>query len=255
MSVENAPRGLIGVLAPETNTTVAPEFAILMPPGVTFVTAELVSAKTDPEERLIDYFDQLDRSILQFAAAPIKAVAIASTGASYLVGVARERVTLKSLSARLGIPAISAASAVVDALRCLNAEEIGLVSPYPANLTDASVGYWEAQGFTVAEVASAETSGNDSDSLYSLGTEQARHALAQIERRDLDAVVMLGTDMPSLLPIRDQPRLGTAPVLSCMLCLAWRSVVALEKQTPGEENLLEWVSSAEWGPRLSALLP
>lgn len=255
MSVEYAPRGLIGVLTPQANTTVEPEFVILTPPGVAFVNGRLVSAKSDMEERLVDYFDQLDQSVQQFANAPIEALAIACTGASYLAGVARERMTLKRLSDRLGVPVFTAASAVVDALRSLNAEEIGLVSPYPASLTESSIGYWEAQGFTVAEVASAETSSGNFHPIYSLPAEQARHGLDRIARRDLDAIVMLGTGMPTLRPILDRPRVGTAPVLSCMLCLGWRSVVAVEKKTPTEANLLDWVSGAEWGPRLAARLP
>ena len=255
MRVEYAPRGLIGVLTPQANTTVEPEMVVLSPPGVAFINGRLLSAKADMEDRLVDYFDQLDQSVTQFANAPIEALAIACTGASYLAGVARERVTLKRLSERLGVPVFTAASAVVDALRCLDAEEIGLVSPYPASLTESSIGYWEAQGFTVAAVATAETSGDNFHPIYSLPSEQARLGLERIERRDLDAIVMLGTGMPTLRPILDQPRLGTAPVMSCMLCLGWRSVIAVEKRPPGEANILEWVSGAEWGPRLAARLP
>src|SRR6185312_17475086 len=43
--VEYAPRGLIGLLTPHANTTLEPEFFILMSPGYAFLNARLVSDK------------------------------------------------------------------------------------------------------------------------------------------------------------------------------------------------------------------
>ena len=48
--VEYAPKGLIGVLTPQANTTVEPELAILWPRGVAMINARLTSAKTTIEE-------------------------------------------------------------------------------------------------------------------------------------------------------------------------------------------------------------
>jgi maleate isomerase len=82
--VEYARTGLIGVLTPQANTTVEPEFAILMPPGYAFLNARLVSDKPTISARLDDYFAAMESTITQFANAPIGAVAFACTGASYL---------------------------------------------------------------------------------------------------------------------------------------------------------------------------
>ena len=60
--VEYARKGLIGVLTPQANTTVEPEFAILMPPGYAFLNARMVSEKPTIEGRLGDYFGNMEHT-------------------------------------------------------------------------------------------------------------------------------------------------------------------------------------------------
>ena len=57
MSLEYAPRGLVGMLTPQANTTVEPEFNLLWPPGVAMINARLMSDKPSMSDRLVDYFD------------------------------------------------------------------------------------------------------------------------------------------------------------------------------------------------------
>lgn len=81
MTLEYAPRGLIGVFTPQANTTVEPEMQVLLPPGFAAINARLTSPKDTIEDRLIDYYDTLEDSLTQFANAPIEAVAVGCTGA------------------------------------------------------------------------------------------------------------------------------------------------------------------------------
>jgi maleate cis-trans isomerase len=252
MPVEYAPRGLVGTLTPQANTTVEPEFSILWPAGIAMINGRLTSTKATIEERLVDYFDQLEDSLKQFANAPIDAIAVACTGASYLAGGARERDTLRRLADRTGVAAFTAASAVVDALNALGARRIGLVSPYPATLTAASVRYWRSRGFDVAGLVEAKTDAGRFHPIYAMPASGAMAALETLAGKELDAIVMLGTGMPSLQPIGDRPRIGRAPVMSCMLCLAWRTVTAIDRETPSAKTLLDWIAGADWRPRLAA---
>ncbi len=253
MSVEYAPHGLVGVLTPQANTTVEPEYAILMPPGVAWLNARMTSPCNTIEERLIDYFNNVREFAKQFANAPIGSLAFACTGTSYLVGAEREDEVLAELSAMLGVPAMSAATAVVQSLNLIGARKIALVSPYPGMLDEACTPYWNSRGFEVVAKTSAARESDEFHPIYSLPSGAAQMGLDALEGVDMDAVVMLGTGMPTLLPIARKPYVGRAPVTSCMLSIVWASVAALRKQPPTREDFLNWVEARHWRNRIDAL--
>jgi maleate cis-trans isomerase len=251
MSLEYASRGLVGMLTPQANTTVEPEFNILWPRGVAMINARLLSDKPSMTDRLVDYFDNYSASLKQFANAPVSAVGAACTGASYLAGREREATVAKEISAK-GAPFLTAAIAVVDALNALGARKIGLVSPYPDDLNRASVAYWQSHGFEVGEIANAFKSGSAFHPIYSLGGSVASAALRTLEDKPLDAIVMLGTGMPTLQPIAETIGWRGAPVMSCNLCLAWRLIEALDKRTPQRATLEPWLKGDGWVTQLKA---
>ncbi|NKC29762.1 maleate cis-trans isomerase family protein [Falsiroseomonas selenitidurans] len=249
MTVEYAPRGLVGVLTPQANTTVEPEFAMLWPPGIAMLNARMTSSKPTIIARLLDYLAELPSAAAQFANAPIDALAFACTGASYYAGVAEEDALVARMQDALGIPVITAALAVRDAFHAVGAERIGLVSPYPDDLTGAAVDYWTARGFEVAAVSRGAMADGSFHPIYAMTAQGAAAALAALPAGRVQAVAMLGTGMPTLGPILGQPFLGEAPVTSCMHALAWRSVCAVTKQAPEAENFLAWVRGEGWGAR------
>jgi len=252
MSLEYASRGLVGMLTPQANTTVEPEFNLLWPPRVAMINARLMSDEPAMEARLIDYFANYGGALGQFANAPLKAAAAACTGASYLAGREREADLVVELQARHGFAFITAATAVVDALTVLKAKRIGLVSPYPAGLNEASVAYWRSQGFDPVEIASVFNTESAFHPIYSLEGSAATQALRSLEGNPIDAIVMLGTGMPTLAPIAETIGWSGAPVMSCNLCMAWRVVEALDGQAPSITTLEPWLRGEGWVGRLKA---
>jgi maleate cis-trans isomerase len=252
MPVEYAPRGLIGVLTPQANTTVEPEFCIMLPPGQAMINARMVSAEGSLEARLADYLDRLDDTIAQFANAPLSAIALATTGTSYLAGAAREAEMVDAVTRRAGAPLVTTGQAVVLALRTLNARTIGLVSPYPESLTRKSVAYWSDQGFAIGEVIRIGTRPGTFHPIYTISAADAEAGLKGLEDKKLDAIVLLGTGMPTLATILRQPRVGGAAVISCMMCLGWAAISAAAHQQADHQSLLRFSGGEEWGPRLRA---
>jgi len=249
--LEYAKRGLVGVLTPQANTTVEPEFSILWPNGISMLNARLTSRKKTILDRLVDYTNQIEATLNQFANAPIQAVAFGCTGASYLIGQKKEAEICARIEKNRGVPFVTAARAVTDSLNALSAKSIGLVSPYPSNLTEVSVNYWQNAGFKVKEVASAFNNESEFHPIYSLQAESSAEALQSLKNKNIDAIVMLGTGMPTLQPILDCANWDGAPVTSCMLSLAWRTVLYLDNQLPSAENMLAWCGGATWYQRMS----
>jgi maleate cis-trans isomerase len=116
---------------------------------------------------------------------------------------------------------------VCEAFAALGAKRIGLVSPYPPDLTDASAAYWVARGFEVARVISIATPGAAFHPIYALAEGDASAALAAMMGAGAEAIILLGTGMPSLGAILAQPEVEGAPVISCNLALVWRTMAAL----------------------------
>jgi maleate isomerase len=253
MSLEYAPHGLIGMLTPQANTTVEPEFNLLWPPGVAMINARLMSDKASMADRLVDYFATYAQSLRQFANAPIEVAAAACTGASYLAGREREAQLVAEIEQHHGFAFLTAALAVVDALRVLDARRIGLVSPYPDDLNRASIAYWQSHGLEVLAVASAFDASNTSfHPIYSMAGSAAERAARSLQNAQLDAIVMLWTGMPTLRPIAALIGWDGPPVMSCNLCLAWRAIEALRRREPDASTLRPWLSGEGWVQRLAA---
>lgn len=253
VALEYAKRGLIGVLTPQANTTVEPEFSILWPTGVSMINARLTSPKKTIEDRLIDYTNQVETSINQFANAPVQAVAFACTGASYLMGQGKEADLCMNIEKARGYPFVTAARAVTDFLNVLEAKRIGLVSPYPPSLTEESVGYWESIGFVVAEVEGAFNVSSDFHPIYSLQAGNSMTALMSLKDKDIDAIVLLGTGMPTLQTVLNCVDWNGPTVTSCMLSLAWRTMLHIESKEASTDNVLAWVRGEDWGQRMRLL--
>ena len=247
MAIEYGPQGLIGVLTPQANTTVEPEFSILLPKGYSTINARLTSDKKSIATRLVDYFDNYENACAQFANAPLSAIAIGCTGASYLAGREREKETIASIASSFGVPVVTAASTVVDALNSMGAKNIALSSPYPEALTQSSIGYWKSHGFKVTDIATAQPDPTQFHPIYSMSALSAAGTLDELERvgahSRADAILMLGTGMPTLGPLLQRSGQGGPPIISCMLCLVWRCVQSIR----AEDGLLStWIRGDHW---------
>ena len=249
-TVAYARKGLIGVLTPQANTTVEPEYSILCPEGYAFINARMTSKKDTIEERLIDYADSIEDHIAQFANAPIQAVALATTGASYLIGKSAEDALIERVMKSWGLPLVTTALAVCDALEVLNARRIALISPYPPALTDESVRYWQSRDLEVARVVSAFEDGEGFHPIYALAADAAGAGLPSVKNCGADAILMLGTGMPTLPAIATHAHWDGPPILSCMLALVWRSVLASSGQKLGTSGLMDWITARHWRLRI-----
>ena len=235
------------MLTPQANTTVEPEFWIMLPPGVAMINARMTSDKSSLEARLVDYFDQMDRAVEQFANAPIGAIALGTTGASYLAGIAREAEVVEAIGRRSGVPLVTAGHAVALALKT-----IGAASRSPVALSGGSDEARLAIGRR-ADLRDGVVQIATNPATFHPITDPAADAQQGLDRlagKQLDAIVMLGTGMPTLEPILERPEVGGAPVMSCMLCLGWASIDAVRGAKPDAASLLNFIRGEGWGPRL-----
>ena len=61
---------------------------------------------------------------------------------------------------------------------------------------------------------------------------------------------VLNARLTSLRPIAERAACNGPPLLSCMLCLVWRTVLAARGGDPDAQDLRRWLGAAHWQARL-----
>ena len=219
--------GWVGIGTPQANPTVEAEFRRLLPDDAEMLITRLQGSATSSEQRLMDYLTGLDGALAAYDALKPDVFGFACTGSSYLLGADREAAIASASAHRFGYPVITAAQAVLESLRALGASRIAVLAPYPQNIIDASVAFWEQAGLTVTAAQRIDIGSADTRRIYGLSSRDAAEALARLPVAEADAVLLSGTGMPTLAAIRDLgPGLGK-PLLSSNYCLAWACLKAL----------------------------
>jgi len=221
MEREYGPGGWIGVGVPQANPTVEAEMRRLLPPDAELLTSRLVSRAPTSVERLIDYFDGLDRTLDSYDVLLPDVYGFACTGSSYLVGAEREAEIVAEAEARLGCPFVTAAQAILDALAALAVERVALLAPYPADIVEAGVAFWRAAGLSVVQVMTIDLGSQDTRRIYGLRSADALAALDGGVSEQAEALLMSGTGMPTLAALAPAADRIGRPVLSSNYCLAW----------------------------------
>src|SRR5262249_42036237 len=129
-----------GVLIPATNTTVEMEYNRLLPPTLQGHVGRLGKDDTTPyaPSRPDDIADQAQL----LGTAQVEIVCLIQTSAS-LSADTYDATTTRQMTVGAGVPSLTSAQAIGQALRALDARRIALVSPYSQAVLDHARQYFE----------------------------------------------------------------------------------------------------------------
>jgi maleate isomerase len=206
-----------GVLIPSTNTTCEIEFGRLVPPSLQVHVARLGKGGAGPfapsNDADIDYQSKL------LGSAKVEVISLAQTSASLFSDHYDEDV-MRRMSAGAGVPAITSAKAVGQALQALGVRRIAIVSPYSPLVIERARHYYETKyGMQVAALHSFDAS--DAYAIGLLGPERARDAFAKIDRSAIDAFMVPGGNFPTMTYIAEWEHEFGKPVVTTNQAALW----------------------------------
>lgn len=217
MTAPTRGRARIGVLVPFTNSNLEPDIAMMCPPGVSAHFARLGGYDADevPDEHQMAGLGSSDIAgplhLLQGVHPDV--ILYGCTSATLAHGTAFDRQLADTIRSQSGAATVTAAGAVVHALRALGARRIGFASPYVPSLNDRAIAFLADERVeTVSRKDVAERLGNDGqgallpDAVFDLACEA--------DSPEAEAIVLSCTDMRAAEVItRIEDKLGK-PVVS-----------------------------------------
>lgn len=208
------------LIVPASNTTVEPELAALLPGYPRQLIARVPnSGKPLTAEDIPDYADRTVEAVAPYLRDRPAVAAHCCTAAGFLAGPEGNRLIVERLRERTGVPVVSTADAMVEALRHCGARRVAIVTPYLKAVNDGLRRYLEAGGISVETLDSFECA--TVAELCRVTEDQVmERALATVEAGH-DALFIACSQLPTLdilQPLRE--RLGI-PVWSSISATAW----------------------------------
>ena len=239
----------IGLLVPSSNTTVEPEFYRALPASVTLHTARLFLTEITPEA-ILKMVEDLEQQSRLLASAEVDVIVMGATAPSFLKGAGYDREVMARIEKATGKPATTTSTALLRALRFLDAKRIVLGSAYTDKVNAIAQGFLEANGLQV--VAARGLGMVDNLAVGRLGPESAYELARDAARADADAVVLACTNWRSMDVIERLERELGKPVVSTTQVSVWDALrlIGYRGEISGYGRLLRTLGSEE---RLAAV--
>jgi maleate cis-trans isomerase len=217
-----------GVLIPSTNTTVEIEYSRLLPPELQMHVGRLGKGSNTPFSPSLDADVEYQARLL--GTAKVEVVALAQTSAS-LFADDYDDVTIQRMADAAGVPALTSARAIGQAVRALGAHRIALVSPYSAEVIERAKRYFETKHGL--EVLAAEGFGaTDAYAIGQLDAENAHDAFTRIDRPEIEVLVVPGGNFPTMPHIAAWELMFGKPVITTNQAALWAMLRAMQIGDP-----------------------
>lgn len=237
-------RARFGVLVPFTNTNLEPDMALMRPDGVSLHFARLGGYDQDeiPDSDQMHGLGAADLSeplhLLQGVNPDV--IFYGCTSATLTHGPSFDRELAKQIKQDSGAETVTAAGALVHALKTLGLKRIGFASPYVPAINDLAVAFLAETG--VEAVNRSEVSATlDNYGQGKLTPEAVCELGLAADHPEAEAVVMSCTDMRSVETIAKlEAKLGK-PVITSNQAMVFQAMqlAGLNEGLPGFGELLK----------------
>ncbi|MSO99509.1 MAG: hypothetical protein EXR07_00435 [Acetobacteraceae bacterium] len=226
-----------GVLIPSTNTTVEIEYTRHLPATLQFHVGRCGKGSGTPFTPSLD--DDVMRQSKLLGDARVEAVALAQTSAS-LFDDGYDAKVEAWMSQNAGVPGMTSARAIGQAIRAFGAKRIGIVTPYSTQVIENAKRYYETK-YGLQVVGMEGFGATDAYAISKLDASTAFEALCRVDTPKIEILVVPGGNFPTMPWIAEWERVFGKPVITTNQAALWGvlGIMNLNDPMPGLGRLLE----------------
>jgi len=230
----------IGLLIPPPNVLMEPEFREIVPPHIT-IHATRISRSTDKVtvDSLLEMERNTEEAARVLAMARPNVIIFGCTSGSLIMGVGWDRQIVEKIATVTPIPAITTSTAVVEALKSLNAKKIAVFTPYIEEINERETGFLEGNGFQVLTISGLGIS--ESLKIAQVPISEVHRLSLQTDKKEADALFISCTNFPTIGIIDRLERELGKPVVTSNQASAWYALKRMgrKEQIRGFGSLFE----------------
>lgn len=238
-------RKRIGIVVPSTNTTVQPECESLRPRGVTNHTGRstIKERPLNTEQAFFEHMADMRQGIAtaidQIMTAGVDHLIIGIALETFWGGVAVAEKLQDELTQRAGVGISMGSTAAVAALRAFGARRIAVLTPHQPRGDDMVRLYITEAGFDVVRLEGLKCA--SPRAIAQVPAADVRAALQRLDGPDVDALLQVGTALPTVAIAAEAERWFDKPVLAINAVTYWDALrrCGIEDRVVGCGRILE----------------
>jgi maleate isomerase len=238
-------RKRIGIVVPSTNTTVQPECEMLRPLGVTNHTGRstIVERPLNSEQAFFEHMAMMREgmtvAIDQIMTAGLDHLIIGIALETFWGGVAAADKLKAELEQRAGVSISMGSAAALAALKAFGARRIAVLTPHQPRGDEIVRAYLQEAGIDVVRLKGLAV--KTPRMIAQVPADDIRNALRGLDGDDVDALLQVGTALPTVAIAAEAERWLGKPVLAVNAVAYWHALrhVGVEDRVYGHGRLLE----------------
>ena len=212
----------LGIIVPSVNTVLEPELMEMTPVGVTlhFARARYVyRGVADTADPLIRMARDAEAAARQLGDAGVDVIGYGSTGGSFYAGPRYHELLTRQITEWVGLPATTASTAVIEALRAIGARTVVVATPYVELDNERERTLLTEYGFEVPVIMGMGI--HDGGAIRNVSLESVRAFVGKVFTLPADAYFISCTNLRSAALISELEVKLRRPVITSNQALLW----------------------------------
>lgn len=216
--------GRLGAIIPANNSVLEPEWWSLLPPGVALYATRILARGDLTLDAVRKMEENVDRAVDELAATGVDVIAYCDMVTTFIMEPGWNEAKVADIERRSETRAVSAWTALRDALKALGIKRFALGTPYPAAIHALAPPFFKTHGFEVVSDSTLDIL--KMRDVPNVTPQQIRDFVAGIDRKNAEAIVLLATDLPCFSVIAELEKEFRLPVLTSNQTILWSAMRA-----------------------------